>query len=172
MMTDLMVDIETMGTGANSAIVQIGASYFNRSNGMLGNTFKINIDLNDSGKQGFKVTTETILWWMQQNNKTFLAAPESVDACLRRFQDFCGDARLYKMSVWAHASFDFPILQNAYKKMGIADPFRYTMTRDIRTLMDLAGHAPKKMTGTSRKHMTLWRIAFSKSNTAAKRLKF
>ena len=42
--------------------------------------------------------------------------------------------------VWSHGeNFDIPILQNAYKVMGINSPWQYWTARDTRTLFHIAG---------------------------------
>jgi hypothetical protein len=51
-MKDVMLDIETFGNGKHAAICQIGACYFDRSNGEIGATFKVNVDARSAEKSG------------------------------------------------------------------------------------------------------------------------
>ncbi len=43
-MRDCMIDFETLGTGPDAAIIQVGACYFDRVTGEIGATFKRNFD--------------------------------------------------------------------------------------------------------------------------------
>jgi hypothetical protein len=44
--------------------------------------------------------------------------------------------------LWCHATFDEPILSNAYRKAGIDEPWKFRSVRDLRTLIDLADIDP------------------------------
>lgn len=135
-MKDVMIDIETMGTRSTSMIVQIGACYFNRHTGDIGKTFLTNIKHKDDR---FTVDWDTISWWLGQSEDarksiTKLALP--VDEAVRDLAEFLKDAKY----IWSHATFDIPILLNAFNVVGEKFPIHYRMMRDIRTLMDLADH--------------------------------
>lgn len=136
-MNDLMLDIETLGTTNNAVITQIGACYFNRLTGEVGEKFLININVESSLREGFEVSAHTLEWWMteQQDNITFFEDPCDVKAALLRFNGFASKAN----TIWCHATFDMPIILNALEKFSIKPNFHYTTTRDIRTLSDLAG---------------------------------
>ncbi len=54
---------------------------------------------------------------------------------LELFRAFC-DKKI--KTVWSHATFDFPIVSNAYKVCNLNLPFHYRTARDIRTLVDLS----------------------------------
>lgn len=145
-MKDLMVDIETMGTGSTSAIIQLGACYFNRKTGKVGKTFLENVSLDSSMFYGCTVNASTIEWWMKQENKSWLEEPkvQSIADTLCKFSDFLSwngkNNILNKVYVWSHSTFDIPILMNAYKAIQYSAPFHYRMTRDLRTLTHLAGN--------------------------------
>lgn len=133
-MKDLMVDIETLGTGINSVITQIGACYFDRFTGELGETFLVNIRIQDCLDKGLTVDGGAIKFWFEQNHKDFLEAPIDLTKALGHFKQFCKKDTI----AWAHATFDFPIISNAYRLHSQGLPFSYRNMRDIRTLVDLA----------------------------------
>lgn len=141
-MLDLMVDIETLGTGSNALIIQIGACYFDRLTGQIGDTFCQNISISDGLTQGFSVDGSTIEFWLQQPGRSFLLATQDVKTVLEDFSKFAKRCK----SVWAHATFDFPILANAYYRLHMKLPFYYGLARDIRTLVDLSGVEPPETT--------------------------
>lgn len=66
-MNQVMIDLETMGTSTNSAIMSIGAVVFDIKSGNIGNKFEVHIDLNSSIKAGFDIDADTIYWWLKQN---------------------------------------------------------------------------------------------------------
>jgi DNA polymerase III epsilon subunit-like protein len=136
-MKDLMVDIETMGTGSSAAIIQIGACYFDRKTGQIGPNFLININLEDSITNGFTVDPSTQAWWAKQDQTILaeiLATGIQAKQALEQFRKFVRNG----VPIWSHATFDFVLLQNALKKFELP-PLNYKMARDIRTLVDLSG---------------------------------
>ncbi len=136
-MKDLMLDIETLGTGNNAAITQIGACYFDPLTGEIGEkTLSVNIDLGESLARGFEVDAQSLKFWFEQPsaNRTFLKEPVSIDCAMSLFRAYSyGSER-----VWSHAIFDFVLLTNLYARMGKKMPFKFSQCRDIRTLMHLA----------------------------------
>lgn len=146
-MKDLMLDIETMGNRSTSAIIQIGACYFNRYTGEIGDNFLENILLKSSIEDwGLTVDPSTIQWWMEQENKSWMKDGKELMNVLSYFQGFAKEAKY----AWSHSTFDIPILCNAYNVIGLALPFHYRLTRDIRTLTHLAD-VPKNETTEKRK---------------------
>lgn len=137
-MKDVMIDIETFGNGKHAAIVQIGACYFDRANGNIGDTFKVNIDAVSAEKSGAQLDADTVYWWMSQSKEAIesvTVAPRiDIVEALNMLNDFLKPA----VAIWSHATFDFVILTESYKRLGIKTLFHYRTARDIRTLVDLA----------------------------------
>jgi len=134
-MKDLMLDLETLGIRPTSVIVQIGACYFDRYTGKIGNTFLINIDTGSNLLAGLTIDQSTIDWWKEQPNKTWLVGKIlGIHTALSSFEVFAKDAT----AVWSHATFDVPILANAYTACNKKLPFHFRAARDIRTLVDLS----------------------------------
>lgn len=140
MFNDLMIDIETLSTSYNAVITQIGACYFDRETGEIGKEFSANIQIQDCLNKGLEVRGDTIKFWLLQEGRTFLNNPETLNQVLAKLRYFYDG----KAKVWAHATFDFPILANAYKVVGEGFPLPYRNLRDIRTLTDLAKVEHKK----------------------------
>lgn len=137
-MKDVMLDLETLGTRHDAMIVQIGACYFDRITGDIGATFSVDIDPGQHTDK-FTVDYSTIKWWMEQSDsarKSIFAHPIALELALSKLQNFLwnpGDVK-----VWSHATFDMPILANAYHMLNMKFPIPFRDTRDLRTLMDLA----------------------------------
>lgn len=137
-MTDLMIDLETMGTAPGCALVSIGAVRFDREGGPLGPDFYRVINLDSCAAVGLGTDMSTIRWWMRHAE----AWPDPLRAvplpvALVDLQRFIGED---KPCVWSHgAGFDLPILAAAYRACKLPLPWSYRAPRDTRTLFDLAG---------------------------------
>jgi len=134
-----MLDLETLGTRHTSAIIQIGACYFDRETGEIGETFSTNIDYVVS-TYPFTTDEATIKWWNEQSKEakdsliSSLVSIKDAIMGLSKFLDRNG------VCIWSHATFDIPILLNAFEVMELKFPIHYRGHRDIRTLMDIAKH--------------------------------
>ncbi len=141
-MKDLMVDLETMGTGHDAAIIQLGAVYFDRETGEIGDSFLKSIDLNSCLKAGLTFTADTIKFWMKQSEEAranVLGDAKELEDVLEQFAIFTKPDSI----IWCHATFDAPVLANAYNKcMAIDTPYRYSQVRDLRTIIDMANINP------------------------------
>jgi hypothetical protein len=134
-----MIDLETMGQGPRSAITQIGAAYFDIETGIVGAELLVNVDLESSMANGLEVDGPTIKFWLEQSHRDFLSGRVwDISDALIAFTMFIQP----KTNVWSHATFDVPILLNAYKALRIAEPFHYRDARDLRTVFHLAGAVP------------------------------
>lgn len=108
-MDDLMIDLETLGDSQNSAIVQIGACYFNRITGRIGDTLSLYIDIEDSLKYG-EITPSTIQWWLQQSKKAQDSVfgkdkyKHTLNDALLIFQGWVGEES-QELKIWCHAPF-------------------------------------------------------------------
>ena len=134
---DIMVDLETMGTGPNAAIISIGAVKFTKE-GILDDKFYRVIDLGSSIHEGGEVDGDTILWWLQQSDEARAAFKESgvyLSDALREFYQWVPSN---VDGVWGNgASFDNTILSSAYRNMGIPTPWHFTQDRCFRTMKNL-----------------------------------
>ena len=70
--SDIMIDLETLGTTPGSVILSVAAVPFVRGPGSTrsrrrANAFYAKISLKDSLRRGFSVDADTLVWWMGQN---------------------------------------------------------------------------------------------------------
>jgi hypothetical protein len=63
-MKDVMIDFETFGKVPNKCLSQIGAVYFDRVTGELGNKFKASIDARTHQALGGAIDADTVYWWL------------------------------------------------------------------------------------------------------------
>jgi DNA polymerase III epsilon subunit-like protein len=144
MITRCMIDIETLGRKAGCVITSIGAVKFNLD-GLADSPFYCRIDIADACERlGLRMDADTVMWWMRQNEaaRMEIAAQPGVqlDAVLGQFTSWLGEVD----EVWCKgASFDFPILKEAFDRVGVEMPWKYYQERCARTLMALDPPATK-----------------------------
>lgn len=130
---NVMIDIETLGTAANSVILSIGAVEFGPEG--IGREFYVDVDIDSCQKKGLKIDGRTIAWWMTQGEDAralFQRDGESLESALHQLAtafDWSGT------QVWCNGlNFDLPILDFAYRACGMDAPWAYYNARDYRTL--------------------------------------
>lgn len=136
-MKEVMIDLETLGNGENKCVIQVGACYFDRSTGIVGATFKRNIDAQDAVRQGFELDAKTVYWWLAQSAE---ARASILEAPLLPIKSVFEELNVFltgATQIWSHATFDFVTIMETYRKLNIIPSFGYKTARDIRTLMDL-----------------------------------
>ncbi len=144
-MTNVMIDLETLGTGSDAMILSVAAVEFNPDNGATKETFysKVDIDSYKPYTGCFTMDGATLTWWMT-------TAPEAA-----RREAFLGERLPLKtvlenlaawinargnVKPWSHGScFDIPILSHSFKILGMDTPWKFWDIRDTRTLYDVAG---------------------------------
>lgn len=137
-----MIDLETLGTRSSAAIIQIGACYFDRKTGKIGDTFQTNVKY-ETGDDRFTTDYPTIAWWLQQEEEARISVTRDgmyIPEAMETLAEFLDGAQC----LWAHATFDLPIIQYAFEKTGFKNPVPFRGMRDIRTLMDITGHKSEK----------------------------
>lgn len=139
--TDVMVDIETLSTEQDAAIISIAAVYFNPKTGAIGDEFYTNVNLQSNINAGRNISASTLMWWMdqsksaqdmvfKQNNKS-----PKLSESLKLFIEFFKHDSL---KVWGNGStFDMTILESAFKRCKLAAPWKFWNVRDVRTAVEM-----------------------------------
>lgn len=141
-MRHLMLDIETLGNEAGAVITSIAAVQFDLETGNIGETFYKSIKIQDSLDNGLFVNGSTILWWLEQSDDARRCLIEgqkealSLSNVLYEFRSFIQGLQPADLQVWGNSNrFDMGLLYEAYKANGQAIPWKYTLERDVRTLV-------------------------------------
>lgn len=140
-MNNIMIDIETLGSGYDAFILSIGAISFDIETGETHKAYHININILSSDAGKLKIDPGTILWWMQQSDEArsqFKNSEGSVSLtlALKGLTDFIEDVGSDSF-IWAKSpSFDCVILKNAFKVCDIKLPWDFRKERDVRTILD------------------------------------
>lgn len=152
-MNNLMIDLETMGTGINAPIISIGAVFFDPNTGNIGSEFYSCIFLTSSMKSGGIPDGSTILWWINQSveakNVMFDEGAITLQSALSNFSKFvCSNCPASKVQVWGNGStFDNAVLRASYQRLDMEEPWRWYNDRDVRTIVEIGraiGIDPKK----------------------------
>jgi exodeoxyribonuclease VIII len=142
MPTHVMVDLETLSTGPNAAILSIGAVKFDPFDSDVQlDSFYQPIEAASCQALGLTISAETVLWWMETPqdsarirylNERHMDLPSTLEGFLSWFGN-------ESLPVWGNgATFDNVILRNAIEKVGYEVPWRFWHDRCFRTLKNMA----------------------------------
>jgi 3' exoribonuclease, RNase T-like len=140
---DIMVDLETVATDPQAAILTIAAVRFNTNQDYSSVTdpfsldhFYTRVDLEQPGRN---VSDDTMNWWSQQAPEIQEEAFGEADRLpladvLMAFEHWASGADRY----WANGSaFDFPIIESANRTHGIRNAWQFWQVRDARTIYQM-----------------------------------
>lgn len=144
-MKDVMIDFESFGTGPKAALCQVGACYFDKTTGDIGRKVRWHIDARTHQKLGAVLDADTVYWWLSQSEEARKSlVPEdktlfySIEEAMEGLNCFLANAE----RIWSHATFDFVLLTNTLRSLGIKPSFSYRAGMDLRTLTYLAKVSP------------------------------
>jgi len=153
-MTNIMVDLETMSTRPNAAIVAIGAVRFDVAG--IGDQFYTKIKLSSSVSLGDHVDPDTVVWWLSQSDAAraeLVGASALLSEALAQFaswSEFPKDGPC-NIQVWGNgANFDNVILAEAYRAAGWEKtPWPFWMDRCYRTVAAMFPNSPRPKSGVA-----------------------
>lgn len=163
---DVMLDLETLGTGKDAAVVQIGAVLFEPLGGGkirngAGEVFSCMVDADDALARGATVTMSTIRFWMNEDKEARkrVFGPKNLDVktngpvhdgqafgstyqALQWLQEWPRAALGMEWEdfggVWANGpTFDVSIIEGHYARFGLECPWHFSAPRCLRTLLKL-----------------------------------
>ncbi len=149
MLTDVMIDLETLATSPNAAVLTIGAVKFDPfGDDVHEATCKklyIKVDLDSCQDLNLDISDDTIQWWASQSQEAQDEAFGSegrihIRDAVEQLYKFCWGAK----RVWSHgASFDIVICENIFRKVQKSVPWKFWDVRCTRTMFDL-GMDPRR----------------------------
>lgn len=151
-MRDVMIDLETMGTRPGSAVVALGACFFDRATAQIGETFDRVISLKSNAEHGLTIDPDTVMWWMRQSEeaRSILQAGEELSAVLCAFTAWLFEQGTGPVRPWGNAaSFDCGLLACAYRAIGQSVPWKFWDERCYRTLKEENKDVPFVRSGTA-----------------------
>ena len=143
----LMLDLETLSTSPNTAVLSLGAVVFDEKT--IHRTEHITFDVQEQ-LDVYKrhVSVKTVAWWIDQSvaAKAVFAPrdPMSLRGGLRLLDTLLTAQDWEKVQVWSNgASFDLPILHTMYEAVHNDAPWRFYNERCYRTMEELYRDVPK-----------------------------
>lgn len=138
-MSDIMLDIETLGTAPGSVILSIGAVQFDEFR--VTKRFSVHIDVQDSVKNGGRIDALTVLWWLGQSKEAQQALLDAKCVSLEQaLNDLTAAFDWAGKNVWCNgAAFDFPILKSNFEFLNKKAPWAYYNEMDMRTVKGILG---------------------------------
>jgi len=143
-MADLMIDIETVGTGPEACILTIAAQSFDPFvRGYNSQQYYARIDIESQPERN--IEQGTIDWWASQPTAAREEAFAEQDRIpLKQSLEELGRVIWHSKRIWANGpTFDMNILEHAYKSFGLALPWQYYLVRDARTVYGLCPNLNK-----------------------------
>ena len=142
-----MLDLESLGTRPDCAILTLGAVKFDEyTPGSFGDSLYLRIDVDEQLALGREVQEDTLTWWSNQAEDVREEAlgegnRVSLTEMYRQLNKFCVGAT----NIWCQGpAFDIVILENIYRQMGWPTPWQFWQIRDSRTLFGVHGDPREK----------------------------
>ena len=138
----VMIDLETMSTHPDTAIVSIGAVVFDpRANLVTDKTFYQELDWESQDFEYDRVISkDTQEWWTKQSKTARKALngtkdlKESLEEFIEWIMQVCPD----DVKVWGNGpNFDIAILESAFRVTALNPPWRFWNVRCCRTIKDM-----------------------------------
>jgi hypothetical protein len=143
-----MIDFETLDDKATSVPIQLGACKFRLDTGKILDKFVVNIEARSGKDLGLTISKSTIDWWKTQDPKIMkeiTSNPYPIGEAMQMFDDWIGND---SYMVWSNgASFDIPLLEVIYRKLGKETKFKYWDQCCYRTILNMFDLSNKKLRG-------------------------
>lgn len=141
-MHNLMLDIETLGTGPSAIVTSIGAVFFDPQSSQVGAEFYRELNFQDQIDLGRVPTQSTIEFWFGQPKEAQAAflreGKVSTHQALRELRSFVKDNSDYdRCKPWGNGpSFDLTILESLFKDCQVMHPWHFRNVRCLRTFKE------------------------------------
>ena len=136
-----MVDLETLATTPDAAVLTIGVCRFDPKGNDIDTTFYERVKLETQENYNRVINEDTLSWWSQQDKQiqedAFGEGEDRIDLqdAMKKLYTF----GLGTTNVWSHgAIFDIVILENICRSFQQAITWKFWEVRDTRTLFDIA----------------------------------
>lgn len=134
MQNHVLVDLETLSTQHNAAIMSIGAVRFD--NNKVHEVFYVNIDPLTCIQKGAVAEQRTMDWWKTQPESVQNALtvnPKSLDEAISMFEVWF--RKVDNSYIWGNGpTFDCSILEDSFKLCNKRSPWPYNKERCVRTI--------------------------------------
>jgi hypothetical protein len=144
MSLNVMLDLETMSTKPNAALLSIGAVKFSLEDNKIVETFYRTVDAQDCKRLGLHFCPDTVRWWSRKPKHVLEELRRDNKPLREALSDFSVWYGHKKIPVWANGSdFDNVIIEQAYCAVDLARPWDYHYNRCYRTIAALFPNIPE-----------------------------
>ena len=158
---NIMIDLETLGTTADSVILSIGAVRFDLEAGTVfddeGSTFYRSVAVEK--QVGRTISADTLTWWTGQGKDAqavFTEPKTSLVFALMDLQEWVDPTEGAYPYVWSNgADFDLPMLVHAFDQAELVCPWKPYAGRCYRTFKNLPGARAIKVERQGQHHNAL-----------------
>lgn len=156
----LMIDIETMSTRPDAALLAIGAVTFTVADGVdHSNAREWLVDLGDSVAHGGRMDPDTVLWWTQQSERArrgLVATRQLRESAALEGLAWMISGLPPKPWIWGNgADFDLVVIGSALDRHHMRPLWPFWQQRCLRTLRKLLPHVPAPDRAEEEKHSAL-----------------
>lgn len=146
---DIMLDLETLSSAPDAAIVAIGATVFSTdgATSLVGSqTFYIPVDPVSAQTMGGTIDAATVQWWARQSPEARATLNDDraahIGDALHDFGEFV--RQFDEPRIWGNgAGFDNVVLRRAYERSPLFAPWAFRADRCYRTLKNIHPHIPR-----------------------------
>lgn len=133
-----MIDFETIGQNPDTAVISLGACFFDEKSGEIGPTFYMAFDIDEQLKRGRTVTADTLKFWMNQSGaakKVFNEKAKPAKEVLELFSQWVlSNNTIGKVQPWGNgSSFDISIIEHLFRMYEVKCPWQFFNIYDLRT---------------------------------------
>lgn len=139
-----MLDLETLGTAEDAAILEIGMVAFELPAaglpaGLMGPEFFQLVRVESNAAAGRKCSAETVAWWIRKWREG-MAIPDpdsggSVGDAVVAAAEFIRGHLCEGGKLWSKGHFDAPILGHSLLRLGLPVPWKFWQVADVRSVM-------------------------------------
>ena len=148
-MSNVMLDIETLGVSPGSVILSIGAIRLNTND-----KFYCVIDIQSCLEKGLFIEAPTLEWWLKQSTEARFAILSEQKLILETALCSFNNWLLPDEYIWSNGVFfDIPILKEVYRKCDIKPNWKYQNEMCYRTLSKF--FPSDKLTRTENNHIAI-----------------
>lgn len=152
--TEMMFDIETLGTRAGCVVLSFAAVVYTSTKGVVIAGVSHVLSVPDQIRTGAHVDEGTAAWWATQSDAAWGAAtsnPVSVRYATKELDALVlkhNPERIYCQGM----DFDFPIFADLRRRFDLGSGWEHWKQRDTRTAYDEHGFDPKTVTRAGTHH--------------------
>jgi len=156
--THAMIDLETLDTRPQCAVLSLGAVKFDPLNNTEPHSeLYLKVCIDDQNRLGRTTSDSTIEWWSKQDPKALEEAFDqtgavSVQEALKQLSKWCVGVD----TIWGQGyGFDLTILEDMYRSTDTPIPWQFWQVKDARTLFGCCKTDPRKLLGQTDLHNAL-----------------